>query len=254
MGISGAIPSQLLKNLFARESQFWPCVFKSGTDAGFGHLTENGADTALLWNPSFYSQDCPLVLSSGACSLGYLHLKAADQLLLRQTLVGSVNATCDNCPLGIDLSQASFSVAAFAYTLLASCEQTGQVVQNNTGQLPGDVASYEKDFKASNFRAHSWTFSGMQSERVESHRSQQRPTCHDQSWRPDHRRIGIKSIHWLYVGNIQPRHIRAQAIRRNGIQACQFHSNARFRWHASPAFRSRRSRHNHADLDLPSPV
>lgn len=141
------VPAQLLKNLFARESQFWPGVFKAGTDAGLGQLTENGADTALLWNPSFYSQYCPLVLSSGACSLGYLHLKAADQLLLRQALVGSVNATCDNCPLGIDLSQASFSVAAFAHTLLASCEQTGQVIQNNTGQLPGNVASYEDLWK-----------------------------------------------------------------------------------------------------------
>ena len=141
------VPAQLLKNLFARESQFWPGVFKASTDAGLGQLTENGADTALLWNPSFYGQYCPLVLSSDACSLGYVHLKTADQLLLRQALVGSVNATCQNCPLGIDLSQANFSVAVFAHTLLASCEQTGQVIQNNTGQSPGNVASYEDLWK-----------------------------------------------------------------------------------------------------------
>lgn len=141
------VPAQLLKNLFARESQFWPGVFKASADAGLGQLTENGADTALVWNPSFYGQYCPLVLSSEACSLGYLHLKTADQLLLRQALVGSVNATCENCPLGIDLSQASFSVGVFAHTLLASCEQTGQVIQNNTGQAAGNVASYEDLWK-----------------------------------------------------------------------------------------------------------
>ncbi|MBI1793137.1 MAG: hypothetical protein HYR70_02975 [Chloroflexi bacterium] len=141
------VPAKLLKNLFARESQFWPGVFKASTDAGLGQLTENGADTALLWNPSFYNQYCPLVLSSESCSKGYLHLKEKDQLLLRQALVGSVNAACDNCPLGIDLSQANFSVAVFAQTLLASCEQTGQIIQNNTGQLPGDAASYEDLWK-----------------------------------------------------------------------------------------------------------
>ncbi|MBI3738147.1 MAG: hypothetical protein HY258_03770 [Chloroflexi bacterium] len=141
------VPAQLLKNLFARESQFWPGVFKANSDAGLGQLTENGADTALLWNPSFYNSYCPLVLSSEACSKGYVHLKAKDQLLLRQSLVGSVNATCDNCPLGIDLSQANFSVGVFAHTLLASCEQTGQVIQNNTGQAPGNIASYEDLWK-----------------------------------------------------------------------------------------------------------
>jgi len=145
--LNTGVPAQLLKNLFARESQFWPGVFKASADAGLGQLTENGADTALLWNPSFYNQYCPLVLSAGACSKGYLHLKAADQLLLRQALVGSVNATCENCPLGIDLSQASFSVAVFAHTLLASCEQAGQVIYNVTLQSPGDVASYEDLWK-----------------------------------------------------------------------------------------------------------
>jgi hypothetical protein len=141
------VPAQLLKNLFARESQFWPGVFKASPDAGLGQLTENGADTALLWNPSFYSQYCPLVLSSKACSKGYLHLKTEDQQLLRQALVSSVNATCENCPLGIDLSQANFSVNVFAHTLLANCEQAGQVIYNVLGQSPGDVASYEDLWK-----------------------------------------------------------------------------------------------------------
>ena len=141
------VPARLLKNLFARESQFWPGVFRASHDAGLGQLTENGADTALLWNPSFFSQYCPLVLPSKACSKGYAHLKAGNQELLRQALVGGVNATCPNCPLGIDLSQASFSVGVFARTLLAECEQTAQVIQNNIGQPPGSIASYEDLWK-----------------------------------------------------------------------------------------------------------
>jgi len=145
------VPARLLKNLFARESQFWPGVFRASSDAGFGQMTENGADTALLWNPSFYDQYCPLVLSSQLCSKGYSHLKDVSQELLRQSLVHSVNAACSNCPLGIDMSQASFSVGVFAHTLLAECEQTAQVILNNVpsspGQAAGDFASYEDLWK-----------------------------------------------------------------------------------------------------------
>jgi hypothetical protein len=141
------VPAQLLKNLFARESQFWPGVFKASTDAGLGQLTDNGADTTLLWNRSFYGQYCPLVLSSKTCSHGYLHLKPEEQQLLREALVASVDARCDNCTLGIDLTRANFSVGVFADTLLASCEQTGQVINNIVRQSPGDVASYEDLWK-----------------------------------------------------------------------------------------------------------
>jgi hypothetical protein len=145
------VPARLLKNLFARESQFWPGVFKASHDSGLGQLTINGADTTLLWNPSFFGQYCPLVLPSQTCSKGYVHLKASNQQLLSQALVSSVNATCQNCPLGIDLSQADFSVGVFAHTLLAECEQTAQVILNNvpsnSTQAAGDFASYEDLWK-----------------------------------------------------------------------------------------------------------
>ncbi len=141
------VPAQLLKNLFARESQFWPGVFKAVADVGLGQLTSNGADTTLLWNPSFFAQYCPLVLSAQTWSQGYLHLTSEEQLLLRQALVSSVDATCNNCARGIDLSRADFSIGVFAHTLLAACEQTGQVVYNTIGQSPGAVASYEDLWK-----------------------------------------------------------------------------------------------------------
>ncbi len=142
-----SVPGHLLKNLFARESQFWPGIFQAAGDVGLGQLTEDGADTTLFWNPSFYNQFCPLVLSADECGKGYLHLKDDERLLLRQSLVRSVNATCTDCPLGLDLTQADFSVTVFAHTLIANCEQTGQIVRNFTGDAPGASVSYEDLWK-----------------------------------------------------------------------------------------------------------
>jgi hypothetical protein len=142
-----AIPARLLKNLFALESQFWPGIYQGATDVGLGQLTEDGADTTLLWNNSFYEQFCPLVYPEDTCGNGYMHLKEDEQKELRRALVGSVNAMCEDCPLGLDLTQADFSVVVFAHTMIANCEQTGQVISNYTGQTPGNVASYEDLWK-----------------------------------------------------------------------------------------------------------
>jgi hypothetical protein len=137
-------PAQLLKNLFSRESQFWPGVFRNSKDVGLGQLTDNGADTALLWNPSFYDQFCPLILNQKVCrAKGYANLKSSQQALLRGALVNSVDARCTDCPLGLDLSRADFSVAVFGHTLMANCEQAGKIVRNITGQSPGLTVSYE---------------------------------------------------------------------------------------------------------------
>ncbi len=141
------VPAHLLKNLFARESQFWPGIYQAASDVGLGQLTENGADTTLIWNPSFHNQFCPLVLEAERCGKGYLHLKQDEQLLLRQSLVASVNAICQDCPLGLDLTQADFSINVFANTMIANCQQTGQVVRNFTGGAPGQSVSYENLWK-----------------------------------------------------------------------------------------------------------
>ncbi len=142
-----SVPAVLLKRLFARESQFWPGVFNAGTDVGLGQLTIEGADFAFLWNPIFFEQYCPLVLDEEVCEGGYIYLDEEQEARLRGALVYSVNATCDTCPLGVDLTQADFSVNVFANTLLASCEQTGRVVYNNTGLMAGNAASYEDLWK-----------------------------------------------------------------------------------------------------------
>jgi hypothetical protein len=140
------VPAHLLKNIFAVESQFWPgATLKS--DIGLGQLTELGADTTLLWNPPFFRQFCPLVMDSAECSKGYLNLTEEQQAYVRLALIDAVNANCEECPLGIDLDRANFSIGIFAHTLLANCEQAGQLVENITGNTAGTSATYEDLWK-----------------------------------------------------------------------------------------------------------
>ncbi len=143
------IPAQMLKNLFARESQFWPGTVLPGGDTGLGQLTHNGADTTLLWNPAYFNAFCPLILSGEACEDGYLSLEPDDQEMLRFALVNSVNAACADCPLGMDLERADTSVAIFAHTLMANCQQASQVVWNYSGKkMPGQLdITYEDMWK-----------------------------------------------------------------------------------------------------------
>lgn len=142
------VPAQMLKRLFAQESQFWPALFQNNvTDIGLGQLTEDGADTTLLWNFSFFEQFCPLILSAKQCEKGYLGLDKTEREMLRLGLVNTVNATCQDCPLGIDLTEADFSVKIFGHTMLANCEQAGRIVRNVSGDSPGEAASYEDLWK-----------------------------------------------------------------------------------------------------------
>lgn len=137
------VPAQLLKNIFSRESQFWPGIAGDNDEAGLGHLSDLGADTVLLWNPNFFTQFCPLVLDTTRCQMGFGNLDIAEQEMLRGALVQEVNAACVDCPQGIDLRQANFSINIFARSLLANCEQVGQIIYNETQLLAGEVSSYE---------------------------------------------------------------------------------------------------------------
>lgn len=140
------VPAQLIKNLFARESQFWPGAQPTG-ESGLGHLTEGGADIALLWNPSFFAQFCPLVLAQATCDKGYLRLTTEQQQMLRAALVNRVDAACPGCPLGLDPERLDYSIEVFAHTLRASCDQTGRMIRNLTGVAPGRVSGYEDLWK-----------------------------------------------------------------------------------------------------------
>jgi hypothetical protein len=137
------IPAQLMKNIFYRESQFWPGIYQTFHEAGLGQLTSNGAETTLLWNPDFFNQFCPLVFQKDVCNMGWPKLTTEHQELLKGALVNKVNAACPDCPAGIDLTRAKFSINVFAESLRANCEQAGQTVYNQTKQSAGSVASYE---------------------------------------------------------------------------------------------------------------
>jgi len=142
------VPANLLKNLFAIESQFWPGI-AGKNDVGLGQLTEQGADTALMWNPPFFKQFCPLVMDSEKCAMGYLYMGDDNRAYLRLALISAVNATCETCPLGIDLERAKFSIGVFAHALMANCEQASQVVWNyNNRRTPSQLGiSYEDMWK-----------------------------------------------------------------------------------------------------------
>ena len=146
------VPARLLKNIFARESQFWPGTADGHPEVGLGQMTDGGADAVLMWNPSFYEQFCPSVLDQSVCKakiypqpednwLG-IGLDEAERSFLRSALVRSVDAVCPDCSMGIDLQKADFSVGVFAQTLVASCKQAGMVINLNYSGAPGDVASY----------------------------------------------------------------------------------------------------------------
>jgi hypothetical protein len=137
------IPAQLLKNLFAQESQFWPGVFIVPYEFGLGQITDNGADAVLLWDTSFFEQFCPLVLANDACARGYLKLKPDEQAILRGALALEAKADCPTCAEGVDLTNVDFSVSLFAQTLKANCDQVAQIVYNATKVMPGVVSSYE---------------------------------------------------------------------------------------------------------------
>ncbi|PWB54950.1 MAG: hypothetical protein C3F13_05720 [Anaerolineales bacterium] len=141
------VPAQLLKNLFAQESQFWPGEFREPQEFGLGQITDNGADTLLLWNPSFYNQFCPLVLTQDVCSAGYLKLSVENQAILRGALAISADANCETCEFGIDLTKTDTSINLVANTMLADCEAVAQIVYNATGMLGGEVSSYEELWK-----------------------------------------------------------------------------------------------------------
>ena len=137
------VPSLLLKNVFARESQIWPGIYTTYKEAGLGQLTSNGADTVLLWNPDFFGQFCPFVLDKKYCEKGFGNLGEFEQNLLRGALVRKVNASCPDCPAGIDLSRADYSVRVFAEGMLANCEQVGRIITNITDLNAGQTTSYE---------------------------------------------------------------------------------------------------------------
>jgi hypothetical protein len=137
------IPAGLLKRLIAEESQFWPGTVPERGEYGLGHLTEAGADNALLWNPSLYSEVCRTVVGEAYCGKGYSQQSGDRRAMLRGALIAAADADCAACDLGVDLEAAAAGISTTAQTLRAYCSQTGRMVANTTGDHPGRTTTYE---------------------------------------------------------------------------------------------------------------
>lgn len=136
------IPAQLLKNIFAQESQFWPGAFKDPNEFGLGQLTDKGAETILLWDTRYFFQFCPTVLEHETCRRGYIYLSPEHQKLLRGALTNLVRADCVECETGLDLDNVHNSINLFAHLLVANCAQVSRIIYNASEQSPGQVSDY----------------------------------------------------------------------------------------------------------------
>ncbi|MBC8507761.1 MAG: hypothetical protein ISR58_09215 [Anaerolineales bacterium] len=108
------IPAQLMKNLIAQESQFWPgSYYLSPEERGLGQLTPEGADTLLLWDHTTFTELCPNVMHTDTCQKGYPALAEEQQTFVQGAVMQRVDADCAHCFMGIDLGKAALSIEWF---------------------------------------------------------------------------------------------------------------------------------------------
>lgn len=167
-----ALSPVLIKNLIARESQFWPGRYLiSPHEYGLARLTETGADTVLMWNRGFFLEFCPQYLSADVCQRGYNHLLPLHQELLRGALSTRVNLACDVCQYGFDFERTDYNIELIAESLLANAAQVGQMLTNLTKLSPGATTSYEDlwRFTLVNYNAGPGCLTGALKPAVKAH-------------------------------------------------------------------------------------
>ena len=121
------IPPKILKTVIEIESQFWPGNARFYLDEfGLGQLNQLGMDVLLRRDPSFYQSICPSVLSD--CSRPYISLEPQQQAMIRGAAVRLADASCADCPYGIDLDKAKESVSLIARLLKANCQQVDAIL------------------------------------------------------------------------------------------------------------------------------
>ena len=142
------VPPRMLKNIFAWESQFWPeTLFINTYEYGLGHMTLNGADSALRWNPALYADMCAASFSKEFCKKTYGDQPTTLRSGLQGALVQKVNADCSGCRYKLDLTLAEKSIPYFAKTLQANAMYVRYAIKIFTGISAADQVSVDDQWR-----------------------------------------------------------------------------------------------------------
>jgi hypothetical protein len=121
------IPPKILKTLIEIESQFWPGNARFYLDEfGLGQVNQLGVDVLLRKDPLLYQSVCKDVLSD--CLRPYQSLTREQQAMIRGAVVNLMDATCADCPNGLDLNKAKESVSLLAQLFKANCQQVDYIL------------------------------------------------------------------------------------------------------------------------------
>lgn len=140
---SNQIPAQILKRLFANETQFWPPTEFMPPAYGLGNVTSRGIDPLFKWYPDLYQDTCRDVSpQSQLCMQQYSSLDGNDSAVFRGYFISqNIHAYCPTCPNGIDLVKTGKSVDYFAKLLVANCKDVNESLSLNG--LPTEKIAYE---------------------------------------------------------------------------------------------------------------
>ena len=140
---STQLPPKIVKAVIAVESQFWPVADWNLGEIGLGQMTGYGADLVLAWRPAYYQNICRQAFGGKGCAVPYQSLDLSTQYLLRGMVLKEIDATCSNCPGGMDIEKGKQAVLVLAETLKASCLQSARIIYLGTGKIPSQILSYE---------------------------------------------------------------------------------------------------------------
>jgi hypothetical protein len=140
---ANGLPPKVVKAVIAVESQFWPGANWTPGEIGLGQMTGFGADLVLMWRPDYFQSICQKAFGENGCAAQYLFLEPSTQNLLRGMVLREIDATCPNCPGGVDLEKGKQAVQVLTETLNASCLQSARIITMVTGKSPASLLSYD---------------------------------------------------------------------------------------------------------------